>query len=76
MQLEFCDENDLCVSNTWLRKKKVTYSVGGNETEIDFVLVGKNHRKYLKDVKVLPAKLQYGLVMSTVDRKKKNLVVM
>ena len=26
------------------KKRKTTYSMGGNETEIDFVLVGKNNR--------------------------------
>ena len=44
MLLEFCDEKELCVANTWFRKgekRKVTYSAGGNESEIDFVLVGK-----------------------------------
>ena len=48
--IEFCDEKELCVANTWLEKKeqrKTMYSMGGNETEIDFVLVGKNNRKYL-----------------------------
>ena len=45
--LEFCDEKELCVANTWFRKaekKKVTFSAGGNETEIDFVLVGKRQK--------------------------------
>ena len=40
MLLEFCDEKELCVANTWFRKgekRKVTYSTGGNESEIDFV---------------------------------------
>ena len=40
--LEFCDEKELCVASTWFRKgekRKVTYSAGGNELEIDFVLV-------------------------------------
>ena len=49
--LEFCDEKELCVANTWFRKgekRKVTYSAGGNELEIDFVLVGKGNRKYLR----------------------------
>ena len=56
MLLEFCDEKELCVANTWLRKgekRNVTYSAGGNELEIDFILVGKGNRKYLRDVKVL-----------------------
>ena len=45
--LEFCDEKELCVANKWFEKKeqrKIAYSKGGNETEIDFVLVGKNNR--------------------------------
>ena len=49
MLLEFCDEKELCVANTRLRKggkRKVTYSAGGNESEIDFVLVRKGNRKY------------------------------
>ena len=49
--LEFCDEKVLCVANTWFEKKelrKITYNMGGNKTEIDFVLIGKNRRKYLK----------------------------
>ena len=46
--LTFCDEKELCVANPWFEKKeqrKITYSTGGNESEIDFVLVGKNNRK-------------------------------
>ena len=35
-------------------QRKRTFSMGGNETEIDFVLVGKNNRKYLQDVKAIP----------------------
>ena len=48
--LEFCDKKELCVANTLFKKKeqrKITYSMGGNETEIDFVFVSKNNRKYL-----------------------------
>ena len=40
--LEFYDEKELCVANTWFRKgekRKVTYRAGENESEIDFVLV-------------------------------------
>ena len=47
--LKFCDEKELCVANTWFEKKeqrKITYSMGGNKTEIDFALIGKNNRKY------------------------------
>ena len=50
MLLDFCDQKVLCVANTWYEKKderKVTYSSGRNDTEIDYVLVGKEKRKYL-----------------------------
>ena len=55
MLLDFCDQKELCVANTWYKKKdkrKVTYSSGGNDTEIDCVLVGKEKKKYLRDVKM------------------------
>ena len=44
--------------------------MGGNETEIDFVLVGKNNRKYLKDVKTIPFELQHQLVVTGLNKKK------
>ena len=61
-QLEFCDQKELCVTNTWFDKKeqrRITYSMGGNEMKIDFVLVGKNNRKYLKDMKAISWELQH-----------------
>ena len=71
--LEFCDEKELCVANTWFRKeekRKVTYSAGEIRTEIDFVLVGKGIRKYLRDVKVIPDELQHRLVVTDLVKKK------
>ena len=56
MLLKFCDQKDLCVVNKWFKKnkkRKMFYSSGGNETEIDFVLMEKESRKFLKDVKVI-----------------------
>ena len=35
----------------------MTHSSGGNDTEINFALVGKEKRKYLRDVKVIPGEL-------------------
>ena len=49
--LEFCDQKDLYVANTWFmknKKRKMTYSSGGNETEITFVLVKKRKQKVLE----------------------------
>ena len=45
--LEFSDEKELCVANTWFEKKKqrkTTCSMGENKTETDFALVGKNNK--------------------------------
>ena len=67
--LEFCDKKELRVASTWFEKKekrKITYSMGGNEPDIDFVLVGKNN-KYLKDVKAIPWELQHRLVVTDID---------
>ena len=44
------------MTNIWLYKadkRKITYSAGGCETEINFVLVGEKYRKYTRDVKVI-----------------------
>ena len=48
----------------------MTYSSGGNDTEIDFVLVGKEKRKHLRDVKVIPGELQHRLVVVDVEEQK------
>ena len=71
--LKFCVEKELYVANTWFEKKgqrKTTYSVGGYETEIDFVLVGKSNRKCRKDVKVIPWKLQHQLLVTDMVKRK------
>ena len=73
MLLDFCVQKELCLANTWYKKRderKVTYSSGGNDTEIDSVLVGKEKRKYLRDVKVIPGELQYRLVVVDVEESK------
>ena len=73
MLLGFYDQKELCVANTWCKekdKRKVTYSSGGNDTVIDFVQVGKEKRKYLRDVKVIPGKLQHKLVVLDVEEQK------
>ena len=53
----------------------MTYNAGGNESEIDFVLVGKGNRKYLRDVKVIPGELQHRLVVVDLVKKKVKKVV-
>ena len=53
----------------------MTYSSGGNGTEIDFVLVGKGNRKYLRDVKVIQGELQHRLVITDLVKTKVKKVV-
>ena len=70
--LEFCDERELCVANTWFKKtdkRKITYSASGCGTEIDFVLVEEKYRKYIRDFKVIPWKLQHRMVVVDLDKK-------
>ena len=45
------------------------------ETEVDFVLVGKNNGKYLKDVKAISWELQHWLVATDIDKKKLKKIV-
>ena len=76
--LEFCDERELCVANTWFKKtekRKITYSAGGCGTEIDFVLVGEKYRKCIRDVKVIPWELQHRMVVVDVNKKVLKKVV-
>ena len=49
--------------------------MNGNETEINFVLVSKNNRKYLKDVKAIPWQLQLRLVVTGINKRKMKKVV-
>ena len=44
--------------------------MGGNKTKFDFVLVGKNNRMYLKDVKSIPWQMQHRLVLTDIDKGK------
>ena len=74
--LKFCDKKKLCVANTWFKKKeqrKIAYSMGGNETEIDFVLVSKNDKKYLKDVKAIPWELQHQKKVKKVVKNEQTI---
>ena len=46
----------VCVLNAWLKreeKRKVTFRMGENETEIDFVLIKKEHRRSMRSVKAI-----------------------
>ena len=49
--------------------------MGGNETEIDFILVGRNNRKYLINVKAILWELLHRLVVTDLDKRKFKKVV-
>ena len=40
--------------------------MGENNSEIDFLLVVKSNREYLKDVKAIPWELQHGMLLIMV----------
>ena len=46
-------KNMVCKEGT----EKIAYNMGGNKAEIDFVLIGKSNKKYLKEVKAIPWEL-------------------
>ena len=51
-------------------KKKTTYKSRGNRTEIDFALIGRNDRNYLKDDKAMSGFLQHAIVVADINRRK------
>ena len=57
MLSDFCLDKELCVSNTWFKReenRKVTYIMVENKTKIDFVLINKEHRRFIRNVKAIP----------------------
>ena len=49
MLLEFCDEKELCVANTWFKKtdkRKITFKSGNNEFEINFIFVRQENKNF------------------------------
>ena len=78
MLLEFCQEKELCVSDTWFKReemRKVTFRMGEDKTEIVFVLIKKEHGRFIQNVKAIPGELQLALVMADIDKRKIRNVV-
>jgi hypothetical protein len=54
--LEFADAMGLAICNTWFTKtdsQKVTYESGGNKTQVDYVLMRKEERPLVSNVRVI-----------------------
>ena len=78
MLLEFSLVKELCVSNTWFKreeKMKATFRMGENVTEIDFLLIKKEHRQFIKKVKAISGEFQHALVIADIDKRKIMKVV-
>ena len=66
------------MSNTWFKreeKRKVTFRIGENESEIDFVLIKKEHRWFMEIVMAIPGEFQHALMVADMDKKKLRNVV-
>ena len=72
MLLEFCLWKELCVLNTWFKReerRKVTFRMGDNKTEIDFVLIRREYLLFLLNVKANVGQFQHELVVADVGKK-------
>ena len=52
------------------KKRTKTDRFGQNRTDINFVLIERNDRKYLNDVKAIPGNLQHALAVAVINKNK------
>ena len=77
--LELGDAMDMIVGNTFFQKRDsilITYSSGGNQSQIDYILTKKDDRKLISDVKVIPGEecaLQHKLLVADMNICKPNV---
>lgn len=70
--LESAESLDLVLVNTFFEKKRehlITYKSGGNETQIDYIMVRKEDFKNVKNCKVIPGEevvAQHRLLCATI----------
>ena len=66
------------MSDTWFKRekeRKVTFRMVENGTKIDFVLIKKEHGRFILDVKAIPGEFQHALVIADMDERKTRKVV-
>lgn len=74
--LDFATAYQLRILNTVYKKRRnhlVTYNSGGRETQIDYIMVRKEHAKESKNCKVLPAEAittQHRVLVSELEVRK------
>ena len=49
--------------------------IGENETEIDFVLIKKDYRRFGRNVKAISEEIQHALLIADMDKRKVRKVV-
>ena len=78
MLLEFCQDKEICVSNTWFEREErrnVTFILRENDIEIGFVLIRIKHWQFLRNFNAIPCKSWHALVIADIDKKKIRNVV-
>ena len=71
--LEFCEEHDLSIVNTFFRKPEkhqYTYRSGQESTQVDYNLTKKVDRKCAEDCKVLRGEYQHSLLVAVLKERK------
>ena len=53
----------------------MTFRMSENETEIDIVLIKKEHRRFIRFVKAISGEFQHPLVIAVIDKRKIRNVV-
>ena len=53
----------------------MTFILDKNESEIDIVLINKEHRRFMRNVKAIPGEFQHALVIADIDKKKIRTVL-
>ena len=48
----------------------MTFRIGENEIEIDLVMIRKEHRLFIQNVKAIFWEFQHALVIAEIDKKK------
>ena len=71
--LEFCTAQDMYLCNTYFKRKEeqlLTYSSGGSQSQIDFIITNHRCRKFVQNTKVIPGEAafcQHRLVVSDLN---------
>ena len=66
------------MSNVWFQKqekRKVIFRMGENETEVDFVMIKKEHQWFIQNIKAIPGEFQHAFAIADIDVSKIRKVV-